>query len=88
MHRVIGDAVMSALAFAAAQARGMRLVTEFPDLYAQTIKRPIGEIFRALPCVLSASGRPPLATKASYSQRRSYSDIVISRDWMREAWRC
>jgi len=45
MHRVIGDAVMSALAFAAAQARGMRLVTEFPDLYAQTIKRPIGEIF-------------------------------------------
>lgn len=45
MHRVIGDAVMSALAFAAAQARGMRLVTEFPDLYAQTIKRPIDEIF-------------------------------------------
>jgi hypothetical protein len=48
MNRVIGDAVMSALAFAAAQARGMRLVTEFPDLYAQTIKRPIGEIFSAV----------------------------------------
>lgn len=64
MHRVIGDAVMSALAFAAAQARGMRLVTEFPDLYAQTIKRPIGEIFsgvtarpvRERPSLLSRKG--------------------------------
>jgi hypothetical protein len=64
MHRVIGDAVMSALAFAAAQARGMRLVTEFPDLYAQTIKRPIGEIFsgvtarpiRERPLALSRKG--------------------------------
>lgn len=64
MHRVIGDAVMSALAFAAAQARGMRLVTEFPDLYAQTIKRPIGDIFsgvtarpiRERPSVLSRKG--------------------------------
>jgi len=64
MHRVIGDAVMSSLAFAAAQARGMRLVTEFPDLYAQTINRPIGEIFsgvtakpfRERPSVLSRKG--------------------------------
>ena len=34
MHRVVGDAIMSALAFAAAQTQGMRVVTEFPDLFA------------------------------------------------------
>lgn len=45
MHRVVGDAIMSALAFAAAQAQGMRVVTEFPDLFAQTIRCPIEEIF-------------------------------------------
>lgn len=48
MHRVVGDAIMSALAFAAAQAQGMRVVTEFPDLFAQTIRRPIGEIFSGI----------------------------------------
>jgi hypothetical protein len=48
MHRVVGDAIMSALAFAAAQAQGLRVVTEFPDLFAQTIRRPIGEIFSGI----------------------------------------
>lgn len=48
MHRVIGDAVMSALAFAAAQAQGLRLVTEFPDLFAQTIRRPVHEVFSSI----------------------------------------
>ena len=48
MHRVIGEAVMSSLAFAAAQAQGMRLVTEFPDLFARTIGRPAGEIFSGI----------------------------------------
>lgn len=62
MHRVIGDAVMSALAFAAAQARGMRLVTEFPDLYAQTIKRPIGEIFSGV-TARPVRERPPFLSR-------------------------
>jgi hypothetical protein len=62
MHRVIGDAVMSSLAFAAAQARGMRLVTEFPDLYAQTIKRPIGEIFSGV-TARPARERPSLPSR-------------------------
>jgi hypothetical protein len=64
MHRVVGDAIMSALAFAAAQTQGMRVVTEFPDLFAQTIRRPVGEIFsgitarpkRELPLSLNRKG--------------------------------
>lgn len=55
MHRVIGDAIMSTLAFAAAQSQGMRVVTEFPDLFAQTIARPIEEIFAG---ITAAAQRP------------------------------
>jgi len=64
MHHVVGDAVMSALAFAAAEARGMRLVTEFPDLHAQTIKRPIGEIFASVTATPARDRPPPAARKA------------------------
>ena len=48
MHPVIGEAVMASLAFACAKREGLRLVTEFPQIYAQTIQRSADEMFEAI----------------------------------------
>lgn len=48
MHPRLGEAVLSTLAFACAKSEGLSLVTEFPNIYGNTIHRSKEEIFDSL----------------------------------------
>jgi hypothetical protein len=47
MHPRLGEAVLATLAFACAKNEGLRLVTEFPQIYGRTIHRSKEEIFQS-----------------------------------------
>jgi hypothetical protein len=47
MHPRLGEAVLATLAFACARNEGLRLVTEFPQIYGRTIHRSKEEIFQS-----------------------------------------
>ena len=48
MHPRLGEAVLATLAFACARSEGLRLVTEFPQIYGRTIHRSKDEIFESI----------------------------------------
>jgi hypothetical protein len=63
MHPVVGEAVMSTLALACAREQGMRVVTEFPELYAKTIQHSPNDIFESVTARSPRQLRLPLQRK-------------------------
>ena len=63
MHPVIGEAIMSTLALACAQDQGMRVVTEFPELYAKAIQRSPNDIFQSVTAKSPREQQLPLRQK-------------------------
>ncbi|MBX4927153.1 hypothetical protein HJB56_07625 [Rhizobium lentis] len=56
MHPLVGQAVMAALAFAAAERQGLQLVTEFPSIYGRTVLCSKEEILE--PFLLGEAPKP------------------------------
>ncbi|AVC45690.1 MULTISPECIES: hypothetical protein [Rhizobium] len=56
MHPLLGQAVMAALAFAAAESQGLQLVTEFPAIYGRTVDCEKDDIIEA--CLAGVAPEP------------------------------
>ena len=80
MHPRLGEAVMATLAFACARNEGLRLVTEFPQIYGRTIHRSKEDIFEScldLAPVTQYDARP--VTSASLVEFIVYNRCDVSK---------
>jgi len=75
MHPSVGEAVMASLAFACAKRDGLRVVTEFPEIYAKTIYPSADEMFAAVTADTSRERRMPVT--ANYGDR--LAQVIIYR---------